>query len=689
MIKSDRSKRRKKQEELRRIHNIYFNNDINETNLIENNENNIVSSNESPPRSPQMPSYSIENKSPLELPSSKQNLNFIQPLIQPINCTSQNQIGNNITITSKTVESLVSFKEGLSIWAVQCNVPHATIDKLLKLMKKYTNINTENIPFDSRTLLNTPSSVRANIRSVNPGKYSHFGLKTGILRHASYNLSEIKVVIGIDGLPLAKSSNSQLWPILAYIVGMPKTVFPVGIYHGNSKPNCSDDFLTDFISEAKEISANGIVLNNILKKVSINIFICDAPAKAFVMKIKGHSGFSSCTRCVIEGEYYLNRVCFPYSEIKSIQRTHYDYINKKYEEYHVGPNISRLVEVPGMNMVHSFPLDYMHLVCLGVVRKLILLWLYKGPLTTRLPSRSVNKLSASLLAIKSFIPSDFVRKTREIQEVNRWKATELRLFLLYIGPVVLKNIVTKDIYTNFMALHVSMVILLSPNLQNCVNYAKDLLDYFVKTFQFIYGREHVSHNIHGLLHLSDDYTHYGPLDNCSAYPFENFMKELKSKIRKHEKPIEQLINRYREINNQNQFNSFSNLPQLILSIQHHDGPLIENIKGLQYKKIILNNIKLNVKFYNESFILTKTGDVVKVLNIIQCQNNKVMLIGKQFEKKTPFYEKPINSKILDIYTVDNLIEELKYWNDFEVKKKMMVIEHDNSCIAMPIMHTEI
>lgn len=101
----------------------------------------------------------------------------------------------------------------------------------------------------------------------------------------------------------------------------------------------------------------------------------------------------------------------------------------------------------------------MHLVCLGVVRKLILLWLHKGPIHTRLPGLTVKKLSASLLAVKSFIPSDFVRKTRDIQEIGRWKATELRLFLLYVGPVVLKNIVPKDVYTNFMALHTSMVIL--------------------------------------------------------------------------------------------------------------------------------------------------------------------------------------------------------------------------------------
>jgi len=69
------------------------------------------------------------------------------------------------------------------------------------------------------------------------------------------------------------------------------------------------------------------------------VLCCDAPAKSFVLKVKGHSGFSSCTRCKIEGEYMNNRVCFPYTQIKSTTRSHQDYVNLADEDYHVGNEI--------------------------------------------------------------------------------------------------------------------------------------------------------------------------------------------------------------------------------------------------------------------------------------------------------------------------------------------------------------
>lgn len=92
----------------------------------------------------------------------------------------------------------------------------------------------------------------------------------------------------------------------------------------------------------------------------------------------------------------------------------------------------------------------MHLVCLGVLKKLLLLWV-RGPLNVRLRCKKINELSTNLLDLKKIISSDFVKNIREIQDLVRWKATELRLFLLYLGPIVLENILIPDCYVHFMA----------------------------------------------------------------------------------------------------------------------------------------------------------------------------------------------------------------------------------------------
>lgn len=685
MPKPDKSViRRKVRREMNIIKNMYFNDNSrdNSNKSNETNSDNITQTTENN----QHPS-AANISSVSQITNIKQNmiLKTVSPNVLPLH-----HLHNELSQETLIPMDNNDFKTDLSNWAVNCNVPQTTVNELLKIMKCYEVIKTDNIPRDCRTLLAQPQSTIGIIRNVTPGYYYHFGLKNGIMKYVSTKLTEINIAIGVDGLPLTKSSNSQFWPILACILGTNNIVFPIGVYHGYAKPNCSDDFLADFILEAKTLMTEGIILNGCIIKVSIQIFICDAPAKSFLLNTKGHSGFNSCSRCIEEGEYYERRVCFPYSKNKPAKKTHIDYVNMKYEEYHIGKT-SIITELPGLDIVRAFPLDYMHLVCLGVVRKLIMLWLHKGPVQTRLPSRSVHALTASLLNLKPFIPSEFARKTRHVQDVSRWKATELRLFLIYIGPIVLKNIVNHNIFTNFMSLYISMLILLSPDYQCYVNYAESLLDYFVRTFEEIYGRQHVSHNIHGLLHLVDDYKIYGPLDNCSAFPFENYMKSLKSRIRKHDKPLEQLIKRYNEIyNNKNKINVQENSKNVILLKLHHNGPLIHNIiEGLQYYKLIKNKIKINTKIDRERYILTTSGEIVKVFNIVQTQgqNNKIMIIGRSFETKTALYEKPVDSTIFNIFVVNNLSEQLRCWEDCEIHKKLLFLKHSGNLIVMPIIHT--
>lgn len=65
------------------------------------------------------------------------------------------------------------------------------------------------------------------------------------------------------------------------------------------------------VNELKELSSVGISTPYDKKIVLVECICCDAPAKSFISKTKGHSGFYSCWRCTIEGVYYENRVCFP------------------------------------------------------------------------------------------------------------------------------------------------------------------------------------------------------------------------------------------------------------------------------------------------------------------------------------------------------------------------------------------
>lgn len=79
-----------------------------------------------------------------------------------------------------------------------------------------------------------------------------------------------------------------------------------------------------------------------------------------------------------------------------------------------------------IGMVSCFPHDCMHLVCLGVVRKLLDLWVgTTGPHRCRISAGPSSVISDKLACLKAFLPTEFTRKPRGLNERVRWKATEL------------------------------------------------------------------------------------------------------------------------------------------------------------------------------------------------------------------------------------------------------------------------
>ncbi len=71
---------------------------------------------------------------------------------------------------------------------------------------------------------------------------------------------------------------------------------------------------------------------------------------------------------------------------------------------------------------------------------------------------------------------EFSRKSRSLSELARWKATELREFLLYTGPIVLKNVLPKRLFEHFLLFHVAVKLLVAQHFcQEFNDYAKQLI----------------------------------------------------------------------------------------------------------------------------------------------------------------------------------------------------------------------
>ncbi|XP_036139931.1 uncharacterized protein LOC105834898 isoform X1 [Monomorium pharaonis] len=585
-----------------------------------------------------------------------------------------------------------SFTDDLAMWAVKYQIPHTALKALLQRLRMHSCFST--LSLDARTLLKTPR--KQELRIVPPGSYYHFGVLNSvskILASVKDNIDCVKISVNIDGLPLSKSSLQQFWPILGSINPY-NNVFVIGIYYGNEKPANANDFLMQFVDEVTDMCENGIDFNNRNIPCRLETLICDTPAKSFVLCVKGHSGYSSCTKCVTEGEYLGNRICFP--QVDAPLRTDDDFIKKTDDNYHKPNMTCSLLKVPHFKPVTNVPLDYMHLICLGIMRKLIYLWL-AGDLKYRLQSRAVEIISTNLVSqLKPYIPVEFARKPRKLDCVKLWKATEYRLILLYTGPLAFKSVLKKNVYINFLILHVIVRILSSQELNEYVTYAHELILFFIQTYKKLYGIYNMSHNVHSLVHLVDDVKKFGPIDNFSAFKFENYMQILKKYIRKSDKPLQQVVRRYieQDINSDLSLSSIISSESVLrhpkLIKLHFDGPLIDNTSNPQYKIVKYNGITLKAGSLADNCCGLKCGAIVCIQNIAYCTKRNIpVIIGHEFLEKKEAYDIPCPSSLLGIYVVHSC-SILKSWPLQHVIRKYVKLPcGDEKFAAFPLMHTAI
>lgn len=391
---------------------------------------------------------------------------------------------------------------------------------------------------------------------------------------------------------------------------------------------------------------------------------------------KGIRGYHSCSRCQIRGEPAGRHACFPGAISQA--RTNEEFRNYSYLGTYQLARTS-WVSVPNFNLVDDVVLDYMHLVCLGIMKKLLKFWM-TGPLNIRLSIAKQAQFETNYSRACEYLPQE-CHQTDAIKYLKTWKAKNYRQFLLYVGPVTLKGVLREDLYKNFLYFHLAISILVNPHLcsePRFLNCAESLLSKFNKGFTTLYGKARVSYNVHGLLHLTDDVRRFGPLDTISAFKFETHIAKVKRVLRRGNHPLAQISRRFVEMENAPE------KPQNQARIDSRD----ESAGTVTHKKFSTHDYVLNCDVRKDSFVILKNGSVLQCKYFRQLSDDGIFVSGIVHEFVENLYESPwqsnrTNAGVITPPAFENMVTH----STKDIRAKLCVLPYKDLLAYTPIIHT--
>lgn len=167
-------------------------------------------------------------------------------------------------------------------------------DLLLRLHPLFSRL-----PLSYKTLLRTPK--RVDIQDLGEGSQRWYNGIENSLQNMSLQdyldmHGEIIIDVGIDGLPISKSSRLKFWPIMGRLVHAEKCTFVIAVFFGTSDRD-PDIFLPGFVNEVLRLKRLGFWYNNTFYLFSIRHFILNAPARSLVKCTINHGAYGACEKC--------------------------------------------------------------------------------------------------------------------------------------------------------------------------------------------------------------------------------------------------------------------------------------------------------------------------------------------------------------------------------------------------------
>lgn len=242
-----------------------------------------------------------------------------------------------------------------------------------------------------------------------------------------------------------------------------------------------------------------------------------------------------------------------------------------------------------------------------------------------------------------------------------------------------------------MTLHVAISILSSDNFKQFTDYAEELLEHFVLCTKHIYGPEFLTHNIHNLLHITDDVKKFGNLNLFSNFPAENYLQKLKKLVRKSDNVLPQVIRRLSEEMSIPMYSLINSNREELFKLEHeyNNGILILGTKSPQYKIANFHHFKLTLN-KNNSCCKIICGSIVEIFNIAYCSLlEKPVIIGKKYKCIRNFYDNPCFSSLIGIHYIEQLDDNFAYWPLTQVSNKLARYPYASGFVVIPLLHIPI
>lgn len=173
------------------------------------------------------------------------------------------------------------------------------------------------------------------------------------------------------------------------------------------------------------------------------------------------------------------------------------------------------------DIVNGMAIDLMHLLE-GIVKRLLELWTssthHKKDFSIRGEIAAINE---KLEKIRP--PSFIARFPRTLDEVNNWKASEFKNFLLYYGLPTLLGLLPVELLDNFAELVYGIYTLSQCSItKKEFEESEKALDHFLEEFQKLYGLRYMTMNFHLLQHFASSVKQIGASWVSSCFIFENY-----------------------------------------------------------------------------------------------------------------------------------------------------------------------